>query len=215
VFPSSARSKGISGSVLLEAIIDTKGEVADLRIVRSVQDFDQAALDAVSRWVYTPSVANGVPTEVVMVVTVNFATSRSSPAQGTAAPVPSPNGFGSGMWHGYVPVSLAISQDARKLTVVRQSQVGSDKLTYGLDGKPSTNKVPHAGVAQGDTYTYTSHWDGPQLVTDITWMDPNGLRELKEAFSLEGETLLVTTTRSDQSTGTVPFTQTAAYTRQK
>jgi TonB family protein len=34
---------------------------------------DEAALEAVRKWVYTPTLLSGVPTPVVMTVTVNFA----------------------------------------------------------------------------------------------------------------------------------------------
>jgi protein TonB len=33
---------------------------------------DQAALDAVRQWEYTPTYLNGVPVPVIMTVTVNF-----------------------------------------------------------------------------------------------------------------------------------------------
>ena len=33
---------------------------------------DQAAIDAVKQWVYTPTLLNGVPVPVIMTVTVNF-----------------------------------------------------------------------------------------------------------------------------------------------
>ena len=33
---------------------------------------DQAALDAVRQWKYTPTTLNGEPVEVIMTVTVNF-----------------------------------------------------------------------------------------------------------------------------------------------
>jgi len=31
-----------------------------------------AALEAVKKWVYTPTLVNGVPTPIIMTVTVNF-----------------------------------------------------------------------------------------------------------------------------------------------
>jgi protein TonB len=33
---------------------------------------DNAALDAVRQWEFTPTLINGVPTKVIMTVTVNF-----------------------------------------------------------------------------------------------------------------------------------------------
>ena len=41
-------------------------------MLRSVPLLDQAALDAVRQWKFTPTLLNNVPVEVVMTVTVNF-----------------------------------------------------------------------------------------------------------------------------------------------
>ena len=42
------------------------------RVLRSVPLLDQAAIEAVKQWRYTPSMLNGVPVPVIMTVTVNF-----------------------------------------------------------------------------------------------------------------------------------------------
>ena len=42
------------------------------RVLRSIPLLDQAALDAVKQWQYTPTLLNGVPVPVIMTVTVNF-----------------------------------------------------------------------------------------------------------------------------------------------
>jgi protein TonB len=46
--------------------------VTEARVLRSIPLLDQAALDAVGRWVYTPTLLNGVPVPIVMTVTVTF-----------------------------------------------------------------------------------------------------------------------------------------------
>jgi protein TonB len=46
--------------------------VADTRVVRSIPLLDRAAIDAVRQWEFTPTLLNGVPTRVVMTVTVRF-----------------------------------------------------------------------------------------------------------------------------------------------
>jgi protein TonB len=58
--------------VIIECTIDPKGRIANARILRGHPLLDAAALDAVQRWVYTPSRLNGAPVSVVMTVTVNF-----------------------------------------------------------------------------------------------------------------------------------------------
>lgn len=71
-YPANAQASRIEGNVMLEAIIDVDGSVRDVRIVRSVPLLDRAALEAVSRWRYTPALLNGVPVPVIMTVTVSF-----------------------------------------------------------------------------------------------------------------------------------------------
>jgi protein TonB len=72
VYPAIAKSAQVQGDVVIEATIDEGGKVADARVVKSVPMLDQAALDAVRQWEYQPSLLNGVPTPVIMTVTVKF-----------------------------------------------------------------------------------------------------------------------------------------------
>jgi TonB family protein len=72
VYPAIAQSARVQGDVVIEMTIDDEGKVADARVVKSVPLLDQAALDAVRQWEYQPSLLNGVPTAVVMTVTVKF-----------------------------------------------------------------------------------------------------------------------------------------------
>jgi protein TonB len=71
-YPMPARMTKVEGVVIIEAIISTTGEVQDARILKSVPLLDQAALDAVRQWRYTPSLLNGIPVPVVFTVTVQF-----------------------------------------------------------------------------------------------------------------------------------------------
>ena len=73
VYPPLARSGGVEGVVVLEAVINTRGEVERLRVLRSVPLLDGAAIDAVERWRYTPTLLNGIPVPVLITVTVRFA----------------------------------------------------------------------------------------------------------------------------------------------
>lgn len=72
VYPAAAKSAGVQGAVIVEATIGADGKVQDARILRSVPQLNQAALDAVQQWEFTPTRLNGVPVPVVMTVTVNF-----------------------------------------------------------------------------------------------------------------------------------------------
>ena len=46
--------------------------MADVKVLRGRPLLDQAAIEAVRQWVYTPTLLNGVPVPVMMTVTVNF-----------------------------------------------------------------------------------------------------------------------------------------------
>lgn len=72
VYPADAQAAGITGLVIVEAVIGRDGRVQDARVLRSVPELDGAALDAVSQWEYTPTLLGGQPVEVIMTVTVNF-----------------------------------------------------------------------------------------------------------------------------------------------
>ena len=72
VYPAIAQSARVSGAVTIEATIGPDGKVADAKVVRSIPLLDQAALDAVRQWEYTPTLLNGVPVPVIVTVTINF-----------------------------------------------------------------------------------------------------------------------------------------------
>jgi protein TonB len=72
VYPEIARAARIEGTVILEAVLDRKGRVSQVRVAQSSPLLDQAAIDAVRRWQYSPSVLHGQPVEVLMTITITF-----------------------------------------------------------------------------------------------------------------------------------------------
>jgi len=72
VYPALARSAHAQGVVIIEATIDTSGRVVEAHVLRSVPLLDDAALEAVRQWQYTPATLNGEPVSVLMTVTVRF-----------------------------------------------------------------------------------------------------------------------------------------------
>ncbi len=72
VYPDEAKAAGVQGVVIIEATIDTSGFVSDAKVLRSIPLLDQAALDAVRQWEFTPTLLDGRPVPVIMTVTVNF-----------------------------------------------------------------------------------------------------------------------------------------------
>ncbi len=72
-YPILARELHLQGAVILECVISAEGNVTAVRLLRGVQKvLDDAAIAAVKRWRYTPTLLDGKPVPVIMTVTVNF-----------------------------------------------------------------------------------------------------------------------------------------------
>lgn len=71
-YPEAARIAKVEGMVIIEAVIDASGIVTSARVLRGHPLLDQAAVDAVSQWRFTPARLNNEVIPVVMTVTVNF-----------------------------------------------------------------------------------------------------------------------------------------------
>ncbi len=72
VYPEEAMKERIEGIVILEVTTDHSGRVADIKVLKSVPQLDQAAIEAVRQWVYEPVIIDGKPRPVVFTVTVSF-----------------------------------------------------------------------------------------------------------------------------------------------
>ena len=75
VYPTVALAVKEEGTVTLEATIDEAGNVKDLKVIGSRPLLDKAAMEAVSKWRYTPTRLNGVAVPVILTVRVTFALS--------------------------------------------------------------------------------------------------------------------------------------------
>jgi len=72
VYPELARRARVSGTVVLDVQIDEEGNVSDVRVLSGHPLLTGAAVEAVRRWKYTPTVLNGEPVPIVATVTVIF-----------------------------------------------------------------------------------------------------------------------------------------------
>lgn len=72
VYPAFAINARKQGTVILEVVIDESGAVSRVRVLRSEPLLDDAAIEAVKRWRYTPTLLNNVPIPILMTVTVRF-----------------------------------------------------------------------------------------------------------------------------------------------
>jgi protein TonB len=71
IYPSSA-VPAVNSEVVLKAIIDRKGQVTKVRVVRGQAVLAQAAVAAVSLWRYEPFLLNGVPIDVESDIVFRF-----------------------------------------------------------------------------------------------------------------------------------------------
>ena len=68
IYPQIAQAARVTGVVILEATVGIDGQVTRVLILRSIPVIDQAAIDAVRQWRFTPS--SDKPARIV--VTVHF-----------------------------------------------------------------------------------------------------------------------------------------------
>ena len=94
VYPADALDARVTGVVIIEATIDSLGNVSTAHVLRGQPLLVQAALDAVKEWQFTPTMMNGVAVPVIMTVTVNFTMNGPGEAgrlePGFAPPPPPP-----------------------------------------------------------------------------------------------------------------------------
>jgi TonB family protein len=77
VYPESMREAALEGVVPLEVLIGTDGKVASVQVTSAQVHpaFAKAAADAVRQWIFTPTLLNGVPSEVSMTASIRFSLS--------------------------------------------------------------------------------------------------------------------------------------------
>lgn len=158
VYPAIAQEARVQGVVMLEVKIDENGNVSDTRVLRSVALLDQAAIDAVKQWQYTPTLLNNVAVPIVMTVTVNFSLRtqvhlRINMPDGTLALLrTSANGMGRterpGMTRfGFMPsADRDPSVNTVKVTIYELGEAGSAPRSLG-----SVDVTLGAGAVHSDT----------------------------------------------------------------
>lgn len=72
-YPQLAEATRLSALIILEAVVDPRGRVQDVKVLRGHPLFDESAIAAVQKWRYEPLLLNGIPTPFVLTVTVQFA----------------------------------------------------------------------------------------------------------------------------------------------
>lgn len=72
VYPEGAKRDRIEGTVVLEIVIDTNGDVQGPRVLQSVAGLDEAARACVREWKFEPALEGGVPVSSVARAPITF-----------------------------------------------------------------------------------------------------------------------------------------------
>lgn len=73
IYPAAARRDGISGSVMLQAVVNEAGQPTAVTVMRGIRaDLDQAAKDALAKWRFQPGTSDGKPVESRINVEISF-----------------------------------------------------------------------------------------------------------------------------------------------
>ena len=72
IYPPDAKQARIQGTVRFEVLIGADGFVKNIQVVSGHPLLVPPALDAVRQWVYSPTLLNGNPVDVITIVDINF-----------------------------------------------------------------------------------------------------------------------------------------------
>lgn len=75
-YPREARAKHIEGDVVFHVIINKDGTIRNMEVVSGAPELIPAAMDAVKKWRYKPTLLSGQPVEVETAITVTFRFNR-------------------------------------------------------------------------------------------------------------------------------------------
>jgi TonB family protein len=78
VYPAVLRRARVEGDVVIRAMIDTQGNIVDAHAVSGNDLLVPAAMDALRRWKYEPTVVDGQVFPVLLTVTISFRLGKKS-----------------------------------------------------------------------------------------------------------------------------------------
>ena len=72
-YPVSCLQAGVEGRVVVEGLVNSRGEIIGVNAVKAPDpELAAAAVQAVSQWKFTPAMRDGVPTDTVVRIPVEF-----------------------------------------------------------------------------------------------------------------------------------------------
>jgi TonB family protein len=76
IYPFTATSAPVAGTVVLQVVVDPTGNVERVNVVQGDSRLVPVAVNAVKQWKYAPTYRNGVPVEAVTTVSINITPSE-------------------------------------------------------------------------------------------------------------------------------------------
>lgn len=77
-YPPLAKQARIQGDVVIDSVIDTQGRVTQMKVMSGSPLLVEAAEQALAQWKYQPTLLNGQPVAVDMLVTLHFQLGQNS-----------------------------------------------------------------------------------------------------------------------------------------
>jgi len=71
-YPKTALDSGVRGVVILAADVDESGSVSNVILMKTSPVFDESAIIAVRQWQFEPTLADGKPITITIVITFYF-----------------------------------------------------------------------------------------------------------------------------------------------
>jgi TonB family protein len=71
-YSADAKQARVEGTVSVEVLVDERGHVAEARVLKSIPLLDKSALDAAKQWEFTPTLMNGEPVPVLLMLEMHF-----------------------------------------------------------------------------------------------------------------------------------------------
>lgn len=72
VYSDSTRAAGIKGRVMLHVLVGRDGRVRNIKVIGGITGLNDAAVDAVKKWIFTPALSNNKPIAVWTEVPIDF-----------------------------------------------------------------------------------------------------------------------------------------------
>jgi protein TonB len=72
VYNPVARQMKVAGKVEVEAVVDTSGNVEDVKALTGNPLLTQSAVSAVQKWKFTPFTENGAPSKAIVTLSFDF-----------------------------------------------------------------------------------------------------------------------------------------------